>query len=144
MTPTWRRTAANHFDTREEGARGTMRNPIDVLKLLTEKASVKEYQFERLYRNLYNPDFSLLAYSLPGLAFPLSTPIRTTRKSMGFCPGKARLSSTAKRWNSLLAIGFALLLKQSASFPQRRTPQSAISASRSERVPWKHIHRTMQ
>ncbi len=39
-----------------------MRNPIDVLKLLTEKASVKGYQFERLYRNLYNPDFYLLAY----------------------------------------------------------------------------------
>ena len=39
-----------------------MRNPIDVLKLLTEKASVKEYQFERLYRNLYNPEFYLLAY----------------------------------------------------------------------------------
>lgn len=39
-----------------------MRNPIEVLKLLTEKASVKEYQFERLYRNLYNPDFYLLAY----------------------------------------------------------------------------------
>ena len=34
-----------------------MRNPIDVLKLLTEKVSVKEHQFERLYRNLYNPDF---------------------------------------------------------------------------------------
>ena len=62
MTPTWRRTAANHFDTREDGARGTMRNPIDVLKLLTEKASVKGYTFERLYRNLYNPDFYLLAY----------------------------------------------------------------------------------
>ena len=39
-----------------------MRNPIDVLKLLTEKASVKGYTFERLYRNLYNPDFYLLAY----------------------------------------------------------------------------------
>ena len=39
-----------------------MRNPIDVLKLLTEKASVKEYRFERLYRNLCNPDFYLLAY----------------------------------------------------------------------------------
>ena len=62
MTPTWRRTAANHFDTREDGARGTMRNPIDVLKLLTEKASVKGYTFERLYRNLYNLDFYLLAY----------------------------------------------------------------------------------
>ena len=39
-----------------------MRNPIDVLKILTEKASVKGYQFERLYRNLYNPDFYLLAH----------------------------------------------------------------------------------
>ena len=39
-----------------------MRNPIDVLKLLTEKASVKGYTFERLYRNLYTPDFYLLAY----------------------------------------------------------------------------------
>lgn len=39
-----------------------MRNPIDVLKILTEKTSVKGYQFERLYRNLYNPDFYLLAY----------------------------------------------------------------------------------
>ena len=39
-----------------------MRNPIDVLKLLTETASVKGYTFERLYRNLYNPDFYLLAY----------------------------------------------------------------------------------
>lgn len=39
-----------------------MRNPIDVLKLLTEKASVKGYTFERLYRNLYNPDFYLLTY----------------------------------------------------------------------------------
>ena len=39
-----------------------MRNPIDVLKILTEKTSVKGYQFERLYRHLYNPDFYLLAY----------------------------------------------------------------------------------
>ena len=39
-----------------------MRNPIDVLKILAEKTSVKGYQFERLYRNLYNPDFYLLAY----------------------------------------------------------------------------------
>jgi len=48
--------------TGKEGARGTMRNPIYVLKNLTEKASVKGYRFERLYRNLYNPEFYLLAY----------------------------------------------------------------------------------
>ena len=39
-----------------------MRNPIAVLKSLEEKAKQKEYVFERLYRNLYNPEFYLLAY----------------------------------------------------------------------------------
>lgn len=40
-----------------------MRNPIHVLKSLEEKASVNNYKYERLYRNLYNPDFYLLAYA---------------------------------------------------------------------------------
>jgi len=40
-----------------------MRNPIHVLKSLEEKASVSNYKYERLYRNLYNPDFYLLAYA---------------------------------------------------------------------------------
>jgi group II intron reverse transcriptase/maturase len=39
-----------------------MRNPIHVLKSLEDKACVKGYMYERLYRNLYNPDFYLLAY----------------------------------------------------------------------------------
>lgn len=39
-----------------------MRNPIYVLKSLEEKANAKEYGYERLYRNLYNPEFYLLAY----------------------------------------------------------------------------------
>lgn len=39
-----------------------MRNPIAVLKSLEEKAKQKGYVFERLYRNLYNPEFYLLAY----------------------------------------------------------------------------------
>lgn len=37
-----------------------MRNPIHVLKSLEEKASVSNYKYERLYRNLYNPEFYLL------------------------------------------------------------------------------------
>lgn len=40
-----------------------MRNPIHVLKNLEEKASVSNYKYERLYRNLYNPEFYLLAYA---------------------------------------------------------------------------------
>jgi group II intron reverse transcriptase/maturase len=39
-----------------------MRDPIEVLKHLSEKAQDKSYRFQRLYRNLYNPDFYWLAY----------------------------------------------------------------------------------
>lgn len=39
-----------------------MRNPVAVLKSLEEKAKQEGYVFERLYRNLYNPEFYLLAY----------------------------------------------------------------------------------
>ena len=39
-----------------------MRNPTHVLKSLEDKACVQGYMYERLYRNLYNPDFYLLAY----------------------------------------------------------------------------------
>ena len=39
-----------------------MRNPIAVLKSLTEKAKDKNYKFQRLYRNLYNPEFYYTAH----------------------------------------------------------------------------------
>lgn len=39
-----------------------MRSPDLVLKSLREKACTKGYRYERLYRNLYNPQFFLLAY----------------------------------------------------------------------------------
>ena len=39
-----------------------MREPIHVLKSIQQKAINKTYRFERLYRNLYNPEFYLLAY----------------------------------------------------------------------------------
>ena len=40
-----------------------MRNPIDVLNSLKSKAQDPIYHYERLYRNLYNSDFFLQAYS---------------------------------------------------------------------------------
>lgn len=43
-------------------AGGIMRNPILVLNTLSSKAKINGYQFERLYRNLYNPEFFLKAY----------------------------------------------------------------------------------
>ena len=39
-----------------------MRNPTEVLQNLTEKTKDESYRFQRLYRNLYNPDFYWLAY----------------------------------------------------------------------------------
>lgn len=39
-----------------------MRNPVNVLESLKSKSCNFEYGYERLYRNLYNPEFFLLAY----------------------------------------------------------------------------------
>lgn len=39
-----------------------MRNPKLVLDNLTSKAKDKDYKFQRLYRNLYNPEFYYIAY----------------------------------------------------------------------------------
>ena len=39
-----------------------MRSPKNVLESLTSKAANKDYHYQRLYRNLYNPAFYLLAY----------------------------------------------------------------------------------
>ncbi|MBB6691709.1 group II intron reverse transcriptase/maturase [Cohnella xylanilytica] len=39
-----------------------MRNPLEVLKSLSTKACNSKYRFQRLYRNLYNPEFYLMAY----------------------------------------------------------------------------------
>ena len=39
-----------------------MRNPTDVLNSLNKQSKDLSYKFQRLYRNLYNPEFYLLAY----------------------------------------------------------------------------------
>ena len=39
-----------------------MRNPTDVLNSLSDKSKNPSYKFKRLYRNLYNPEFYMLAY----------------------------------------------------------------------------------
>ena len=39
-----------------------MRNPTDVLNSLSKQSKNPTYKFQRLYRNLYNPEFYLLAY----------------------------------------------------------------------------------
>ena len=47
---------------KERKVREALRNPINVLKSLSEKSQEKSYKYQRLYRNLYNPEFYLLAY----------------------------------------------------------------------------------
>lgn len=42
--------------------REALRNPNDVLSSLIKNAENQSYQYERLYRNFYNPEFYLLAY----------------------------------------------------------------------------------
>ena len=42
--------------------REALRNPNDVLSSLNKYAKDQSYQYERLYRNFYNPEFFLLAY----------------------------------------------------------------------------------
>lgn len=42
--------------------REALRNPNDVLNSLGNKATSENYQYERIYRNLYNQNFYLLAY----------------------------------------------------------------------------------
>ena len=39
-----------------------MRNPNIVLETISEKSGDSTYKYERLYRNLYNREFYLLAY----------------------------------------------------------------------------------
>ena len=48
----------------EERICGGMRSPIEVLRILNKQAENPEYKFLRLYRNLYNPEFYLLAYRI--------------------------------------------------------------------------------
>lgn len=50
------------LNTKKGKVREALRNPIDVLNSLKSKACKEGYCYERLYRNLYNEGFYLLAY----------------------------------------------------------------------------------
>jgi len=50
------------INTKKRKVREALRNPIDVLNSLQAKACNESYHYERLYRNLYNEEFFLLAY----------------------------------------------------------------------------------
>ena len=50
------------FNTKTGRMCETLREPVKVLKSLSEQTTNKQYKFKRLYRNLYNPEFYFLAY----------------------------------------------------------------------------------
>lgn len=59
---TWQRGTVNHFKQKGRCVRHYEKSD-SCLESLEEKASVSNYKYERLYRNLYNPEFYLLAYA---------------------------------------------------------------------------------
>lgn len=63
MAFTWRRKAVYSLQyKRKEGARGTMRNPENVLNSLQKHSNSKDYTYNRLYRNMFNRNLFLQAY----------------------------------------------------------------------------------
>ncbi len=94
-----------------------MRNPIDVLNSLSKQSKNPTYQFQRLYRNLYNPEFYLLAYkniyanegsmtpgvdgeTLDGMSSPRINRIIQSLKDRSYRPKPARRTYIAKKNNS--------------------------------------------
>ena len=58
---TWRRAAGYHQSQKERCVRHHEKSQ-NVLESLSSKACNSNYRYQRLYRNLYNPEFYLIAY----------------------------------------------------------------------------------
>ncbi|MGL6201543.1 MAG: reverse transcriptase domain-containing protein [Lachnospiraceae bacterium] len=91
-----------------------MRNPVNVLKSLEEKSYNESYKYERLYRNLYNTEFYLLAYkniatsqgsmtagtdgnTLDGMSLARIERIIASLKNHSYQPNPARRTYIAKK-----------------------------------------------
>ena len=91
-----------------------MRNPTDVLNSLNKQSKNPSYKFQRLYRNLYNPEFYLLAYrniyanegsmtpgvdgeTLDGMSSPRIERIINALKDHSYRPNPARRTYIAKK-----------------------------------------------
>lgn len=94
-----------------------MRNPTDVLNNLNKQSKNPSYKFQRLYRNLYNPEFYLLAYrniyanegsmtpgvdgeTLDGMSSPRIERIINALKDHSYRPNPARRTYIAKKNSS--------------------------------------------
>ena len=114
---TWRRGTVCFFNTEtKDGARGIMRKPTDVLNSLSSKSKDTQYKYRRLYRNLYNPEFYLLAYkniyandgsttpgmdgtSLDGMSLKRIDRIIQSLRNHSYRPNPARRTYIAKKSN---------------------------------------------
>ena len=93
-----------------------MRNPTDVLNSLSDKSKNPTYKFQRLYRNLYNPEFYLLAYkniyanngsmtsgvdgvTVDGMSLARIDKIIASLKDHSYRPNPARRTYIAKKKN---------------------------------------------
>ena len=91
-----------------------MRNPIDVLNSLSKQSNNPTYKYQRLYRNLYNPEFYLLAYrniyanegsmtpgvdgeTMDGMSNPRIERIISALKDRSYHPKPARRTYIAKK-----------------------------------------------
>lgn len=91
-----------------------MRNPTDVLNSLNKQSKDPMYRYQRLYRNLYNPEFYLLAYrniyanegsmtpgvdgeTLDGMSSPRIERIICALKDHSYRPNPARRTYIAKK-----------------------------------------------
>ncbi len=94
-----------------------MRNPTDVLNSLSKQSKNPTYKFQRLYRNLYNPEFYLLAYkniyanegsmtpgvdgeTMDGMSSPRIMRIIGALQDHSYRPHPARRTYIAKKNNS--------------------------------------------
>ena len=106
-----------------------MRNPIHVLKSLEEKASVSNYKYERLYRNLHNPEFYLLAYAniaksqgsmtqgvdgqtLDNMSLPRINRIIESIRNRTYQPKPAKRKYIPKKNGKLRPLGITLILSR--------------------------------
>jgi len=94
-----------------------LRNPIEVLNTLSEKSKDPSYRFERLYRNLYNPEFYMLAYmkiysndgsmtqgingvTIDGMSEKRIERLISSLKDCSYQPNPARRTYIAKKGNA--------------------------------------------
>lgn len=100
-----------------------MRSPQTVLETLRKHAQKAHYQYERLYRNLYNPQLYLLAYqnlyankgsttagadgaTLSGMSLKRIESLIKKLRDRSYQPHPARSSTSPEKWKRAAPAGY--------------------------------------